>query len=70
MRVTLEAVGDDELADRVTEAARTTTLPEVLQMPMASAHEYARQRILGTDAAPDVVRDLSEARSPPARSAC
>jgi multiple sugar transport system substrate-binding protein len=60
IEVGLKAVGDDQLADRVTRAARDGTLPDVIQLPMASAHEYARQRIIDADAAQDVVRDLGE----------
>ena len=60
IKVDLEAVGDDDIADRVASGARDGTLPDVMQLPMASAHEYARRRILDPDAAQDVVRDLGE----------
>jgi multiple sugar transport system substrate-binding protein len=56
VKVRLEAVGDDDIPDRVTAAARDGTLPDVMQLPMASAHVYARQRIVSADAAQDVVR--------------
>jgi multiple sugar transport system substrate-binding protein len=59
VRARLEVVGDD-LPDRVAEAARAGTLPDVMQLPMALAHEYARRRILNADAAQDVVIDLGE----------
>jgi multiple sugar transport system substrate-binding protein len=60
VKVRLEAVGDDDIPDRVTAAAREGTLPDVMQLPMASAHVYARQRIVSADAAQDVVRELGE----------
>src|SRR5215218_9630390 len=60
VKVALEAVGDDEIASRVATAAREGTLPDVMQLPMASAHDYARKRILNSGAAQDVVRDLGE----------
>ena len=58
--VTLEVVGDDEIPDRMAAGARGGALPDVIQLPMASAHEYARRRILSADAAQDVVDDLGE----------
>jgi multiple sugar transport system substrate-binding protein len=60
VRVTLEPVGDDDIADRVAQAAGAGTLPDVMQLPMAIAHEYARRRIINADAAQDVVNDLGE----------
>ncbi len=60
IKVTFEATGDDGLAPRVARAAREGTLPDAIQLPMPSAHAYARQRILDAGAAQDVVRDLGE----------
>ena len=60
IKVTLQALGDEGLAPRVARAAREGKLPDAIQLPMASAHAYARQRILNADAAQDVVRDLGE----------
>jgi multiple sugar transport system substrate-binding protein len=60
IKVSFEALGDEGLAPRVARAARDGTLPDVIQLPMASAHAYAHQRILNADAAQDVVRDLGE----------
>src|SRR5215210_4875236 len=60
LEVQLVGVGDDQLADRVTEAGRTGRLPDVMQLPMASAHAYAREGILSSDAAQDVVDKLGE----------
>ena len=53
-------VGDDELAGRVAGAAARGQLPDVLQLPMASAHAYARDGLLSRDAAQDVVDRLGE----------
>ena len=50
----------DELTERVTEARRTGRLPDVVQLPMASVHSYARDGMLSTDAAQDVVDTLGE----------
>jgi multiple sugar transport system substrate-binding protein len=58
--VEVVGVGDDELAQRVSAAARAGRLPDVLQLPMASAHAYARDGILSADAAQDVVDRLGE----------
>jgi multiple sugar transport system substrate-binding protein len=53
-------IGDDELAGRVAVAASRGLLPDVLQLPMASAHAYAREGMLSSDAAQDVVDRLGE----------
>ena len=58
--VEVAGIGDDELAQRVSAAARTGRLPDVIQLPMASAHAYAREGILSADAAQDVVDKLGE----------
>jgi multiple sugar transport system substrate-binding protein len=58
--VEVTGIGDDELAQRVAAAARAGRLPDVLQLPMASAHAYARSGILSADAAQDVVDQLGE----------
>lgn len=60
LKVNLVGVGDDELAERVSEARTTGRLPDVVQLPMASAHTYARDGILSGDAAQDVVDELGE----------
>jgi ABC-type glycerol-3-phosphate transport system substrate-binding protein len=59
-KVTLAGIGDDELAQRMSAAAQADRLPDVVQLPMASAHRYARHGILSTDAAQDVVDRLGE----------
>jgi multiple sugar transport system substrate-binding protein len=58
--VEVAGVGDDELAQRVSEAARAGRLPDAIQLPMASAHAYARNGILSADAAQEVVDKLGE----------
>jgi multiple sugar transport system substrate-binding protein len=60
LKVDLVGVADDELAGRVAEARRTGRLPDVMQLPMASAHAYSRDGMLGSDAAQDVVDQLGE----------
>jgi multiple sugar transport system substrate-binding protein len=60
LKVDVVGVGDDQLAARVDEARRTGGMPDVLQLPMASAHAYARDGILSGDAAQDVVDELGE----------
>jgi multiple sugar transport system substrate-binding protein len=60
LKVDLVGVGDEELAARVEEARSSGGLPDVLQLPMASAHAYARDGTLSTDSAQDVVDELGE----------
>jgi multiple sugar transport system substrate-binding protein len=60
-KVKLVPIGDDQLAPRMAGAARDGTLPDAVQLPMASAHAYARQGLLNADAAQDVVDRLGEA---------
>jgi len=60
LKVDLVGVGDDQLAARVDEARRAGRLPDVMQLPMASAHAYARDGTLDSDAAQDVVDKLGE----------
>src|SRR5215211_6552709 len=60
VEVDLVGIGDDELADRLAEAEKTGRMPDVLQLPMASAHTLARDGTLSSDAAQDVVDKLGE----------
>src|SRR5215207_6414604 len=60
LNVDLVGIGDDELAARIDEARRSGGLPDVLQLPMASVHAYARDGMLNGDAAQDVVDKLGE----------
>jgi multiple sugar transport system substrate-binding protein len=59
-KVDLIGVGDDQLAQRMTEAVRTRRLPDVVQLPVASAHAYARDGIVSSNAAQEVVDRLGE----------
>ena len=54
------AIGEDQLVPRVERARATGTLPDVMQLPLDSAHAYARDGILDTGAAEEVVRQLRE----------
>jgi multiple sugar transport system substrate-binding protein len=58
--VNLQAVGEDDLADSVAEAAKVGTLPDVLQLPLASVHAYATTGLLDTAAAEDVIARLGD----------
>ncbi len=58
--VDLVGVGDDQLAGRMADAARTGRLPDVVQLPMASAHAYAQNGILSRESAQEVVDRLGE----------
>ncbi len=58
--VELVPIGDDELAGRVATASARGTMPDALQLPMASAHAYAREGLLSRDAAQEVVDRLGE----------
>lgn len=58
--VTIVPVEHDQLAERMTAATRNGTQPDALQLPMATAHSYARQGLLNADAAQDVVDRLGE----------
>lgn len=60
IRVELVGVGDDELAARMAAAVRAGRLPDVAQLPMASAHAYARSGVLSSEAAQQVVDRLGE----------
>jgi multiple sugar transport system substrate-binding protein len=60
VEVKLVGIGDDELADRLAEAEKTGRMPDVMQLPMASAHTLARDGTISSDAAQDVVDKLGE----------
>src|SRR3954462_11921004 len=60
VEVKLVGIGDDELADRLAEAEKTGRMPDVLQLPMASALTLARDGPISSDAAQDVVDKLGE----------
>jgi multiple sugar transport system substrate-binding protein len=60
IEVDVVGVGDDELAERMADAARSGSVPDALQLPVASAHAYARSGLLSREAAQDVVDRLGE----------
>src|SRR3954451_12006624 len=60
IRVRLRALGEDELASAVSAARADRTLPDVLQLPLASVHAYAARGMLDTAAAGDVLDRLGD----------
>jgi multiple sugar transport system substrate-binding protein len=60
LEVDVVGIADDELAQRVAGARLAGRLPDVLQLPMASAHSYSRDGMLSSEAAQDVVDTLGE----------
>jgi multiple sugar transport system substrate-binding protein len=60
IKVRVVAIGDDQLVPRVERARATGALPDVMQLPLDSAHAYARDGLLDTGAAEEVVRQLRE----------
>ena len=60
IRVRLVGVGDDALAARMAAAKAARRLPDVVQLPLASVHAYARDGTLDTHAAESVVERLGE----------
>jgi multiple sugar transport system substrate-binding protein len=60
IRVRLRALGDDELASAVSSAQADRTLPDVLQLPLASVHAYASRGMLDSAAAGDVLDRLGD----------
>ena len=60
IKVRIVGIGDDQLTSRVEQARATGALPDVVQLPLGSAHAYARDGILDTSAAEEVVRQLRE----------
>jgi multiple sugar transport system substrate-binding protein len=59
-RVDLVAMGEEEVDGRLQQAQRSGTGPDVVQLPVESAHAYARSRVLSSDAAQEVVNRLGE----------
>jgi len=60
IRVRLRALGDDDLASAVSSAAADRTLPDVMQLPLASVHAYAARGLLDSAAAGDVLGRLGD----------
>jgi ABC-type glycerol-3-phosphate transport system substrate-binding protein len=58
--VDLQAVGEDDLSGAVSTAAGAGTLPDVLQLPLASVHAYAADGLLDSVAAEDVIDRLGD----------
>jgi multiple sugar transport system substrate-binding protein len=60
IRVRLRALGEDDLAAAVNSAKADRTLPDVLQLPLASVHAYAAEGLLDSAAAGDVLDRLGD----------
>jgi multiple sugar transport system substrate-binding protein len=60
IRVGVRALSEDDFAGAVAEAQRGGTLPDVLQLPLASVHAYAAAGMLDTGAAGDVIQRLGD----------
>ena len=60
IRVRLRALGDDDLAAAVSSASADRTLPDVMQLPLASVHAYATRGLLDSAAAGDVLGRLGD----------
>jgi multiple sugar transport system substrate-binding protein len=56
----VQALGEDDLTDAVATAAKDGSLPDVLQLPLASVHAYAADGLLDTVAAEDVIGRLGD----------
>src|SRR3954463_2049364 len=60
IRVRIRALGDDDLAAAVGSARADRTLPDVLQLPLASVHAYAAAGLLATAASGAVLGRLGD----------
>ncbi|MEA2270440.1 MAG: multiple sugar transport system substrate-binding protein [Solirubrobacteraceae bacterium] len=60
IKVRLRGIGEDEIAAAVSEARAGGTLPDALQLPLASVHAYAADGLLDTTAAGDVIGRLGD----------
>src|SRR4051794_37740190 len=60
IRVRVRALGDDDLAAAVSSARADRTLPDVMQLPLASVHAYAARGMLDSAAAGDVLDRLGD----------
>jgi multiple sugar transport system substrate-binding protein len=58
--VKVQALGEDDLSSAVATAAQAGTLPDALQLPLASVHAYASSGLLDTVAAEDVIGRLGD----------
>jgi multiple sugar transport system substrate-binding protein len=58
--VNLQALGEDDLSGAVSTAAGDGTLPDAIQLPLASVHAYAANGMLDSVAAEDVIGRLGD----------
>src|SRR5215211_1800079 len=58
--VRLRALDEDDLAAAITSARADRTLPDALQLPLASVHAYAADGVIDTAAAGDVLDRLGD----------
>jgi len=58
--VRLRALSDDDLAGAVAQAQTAGTLPDVMQLPLASVHAYAAAGLLDSQAAGEVLERLGD----------
>jgi multiple sugar transport system substrate-binding protein len=58
--VKVQAVGEDDLSGAVSTAAQAGTLPDAIQLPLASVHAYAANGVLDSVAAGDVIGRLGD----------
>jgi multiple sugar transport system substrate-binding protein len=58
--VNVQPLGEDDLSGAVSTAAQGGTLPDAIQLPLASVHAYASNGLLDTVAAEDVIGRLGD----------
>ena len=58
--VDLVPIGDDQLPSRMARARSDRNLPDVAQLPLDSLHSYARENLLDTTVAQDVLDRLGD----------
>jgi multiple sugar transport system substrate-binding protein len=60
IKVELRGIGEDDIAGAVADAKAQGTLPDAIQLPLASVHAYAAEGLLDTTAAGDVIGRLGD----------
>jgi multiple sugar transport system substrate-binding protein len=60
VKVDLRGIGEDDIAGAVSGAKADGTLPDAIQLPLASVHAYAAAGILDATAAGDVIQRLGD----------
>jgi multiple sugar transport system substrate-binding protein len=60
VKVDLRGIGEDDIAGAVSGAKADGTLPDAIQLPLASVHAYAAEGLLDTTAAGDVIGRLGD----------